>query len=459
VGTAGDVIQLVTRCDSADEFIERFARYTTATDVVVPALPNLTVGTAGPFVICLKDRSIILKGRCEVAEIRPAGIAAGAASAPARPALMRLHLRELDAHSCGIHLRLMERQASAPRASALPAVAPSPPGEAVPVDAPVADASEATVVSDAGSRGNSEPTAISPPPRPEARVPGASLTLPANPLGHLDAADLASFIDLGLLETNADGVAPAVSPAARVEDRARRIVRRVAPYAACAAIMLSLGIALGGASKPGPVTAPVVVAPAPPPAPTTVASSTEVAPPDGDPVPAARNCVARVTTKPAGAAVFWGDNALGSTPIRKAAVPCGTATVSLRRKHFADVTRTITADREHDTIVTERLHRPPAKLMVTSSPPHAFIRLNRHRIGPTPREIDTPRFERVRIEASLPGYRRWRKTLYVKEAESEIAVRLVRAPAPLAQRAPARPTLPTHAAAPSMGAAGPVAVR
>ena len=70
VGTAAGVIQLVTRCASAEEFIERFARYTTATDVVVPALPNLTVGTAGPFVICLKDRTVTWKGRCEVTEIR-----------------------------------------------------------------------------------------------------------------------------------------------------------------------------------------------------------------------------------------------------------------------------------------------------------------------------------------------------------------------------------------------------
>ena len=106
VGTAGGVIQLVTRCASAEEFIERFARYTTATDVVVPALPNLTVGAAGPFVICLKDRSIILKGRCEVTEIRRAVVPAGTPSAAAGPALMRLHLREMDAHSAGVHLRL-----------------------------------------------------------------------------------------------------------------------------------------------------------------------------------------------------------------------------------------------------------------------------------------------------------------------------------------------------------------
>ena len=462
MGTAGGVIQLVTRCASAEEFIERFARYTTATDVIVPALANLTVGATGPFVICLNDRSIILKGRCEVTEIRRAPVAAGAALGPA---LMRLHLREMDAHSAGIHLRLMERQASAHRGPALPGVTPSPPREAVPAAAPVAaDASEATVVSDAGSRSDSEPTAISARPRPEARVPGAALTLPANPLGDLDAADLASFIDLTLLETSGVDAAPAgpAAPVARVDprlDRARRIARRLAPYAACAAVMLSLGIALGWASKAAPVAAAAVVSPPPQAAPTAAAASAAPAPPDGDPVPATRNCVARVTTKPAGAAVFWGDTALGSSPIRNAAVPCGTATVTLRREHFAEVTRTITADRARDAIVTERLRRPPAKLMVTSSPPRAFIRLNKRRIGPTPREIDTPRFERVRIEASLPGYRRWKKTLYVKEAESEVDVRLVRAPAPIARRAPAPPTAPTRAAPHATGPAGPLAVR
>ena len=194
VGTAGGVIQLVTRCASAEEFIERFARYTTATDVVVPALPNLTVGATGPFVICLNDRSIILKGRCEVTEIRRAPVTAGAALGPT---LMRLHLREMDAHSAGIHLRLMERQASAHRGPALPGVTPSPPREAVPAAAPVAaDASEATVVSDAGSRSDSKPTAISARPRPEARVPGAAPRCLRTRSAISTPPILASFVDL-----------------------------------------------------------------------------------------------------------------------------------------------------------------------------------------------------------------------------------------------------------------------
>ena len=78
VGADAAVIQLVTRCGSEEEFIERFARFTTETDVVVPALPHVTVGTNGQFVIRLKDRSVIMKGRCEVTEIRPVPAAAQA---------------------------------------------------------------------------------------------------------------------------------------------------------------------------------------------------------------------------------------------------------------------------------------------------------------------------------------------------------------------------------------------
>ena len=48
-----------------------------------------------------------------------------------------------------------------------------------------------------------ETTDVAPVPQPETRVPGAALTLPANPLSDLDAADLASFVEFTLLETEA----------------------------------------------------------------------------------------------------------------------------------------------------------------------------------------------------------------------------------------------------------------
>ena len=232
VGAEGAVIEFVTRCSSAEEFIERFSRFTTETEVVVPASPHVSVGTAGHFVICLKDGSVMMKGRCEVTEIRPLAVAPGERPAAPGVSLMRLRLGEMDAHSCGIHLRLMERKASSPRRAPIPAPAPATPSprlplpgapaaeaasagpgapEAVPVAAPAADES-VTVVSDSRPPADgespvvpSEATAIAPLPRPEARVAGAAFTLPANPLSDLDGEDLASFIELNFLETNRAG--------------------------------------------------------------------------------------------------------------------------------------------------------------------------------------------------------------------------------------------------------------
>ena len=276
-------IQLVTRCTSADEFIERFARFTTETDIVVPAQPHMNVGTAGQFTICLKDRSVMMKGRCEVTEIRPVAVAPGAGPPASLPALMRLRLREMDAHSCGLHLRLMERRAS----SLPPPAAPPPPGqsvgEAVPAEMPVVDQSAVTVVGEARPPWDTETTAISPAPQPEARVPGAAFTLPANPLSDLDAADLASFVEhtLGVAPS-----APAVRSAAR-SNRARRISPRAAPYAAT----LLVGILLGMALRPGWNPAPVVRAPTSVPTSEAAPTPTATAPAEASPAEPAGSAV------------------------------------------------------------------------------------------------------------------------------------------------------------------------
>src|SRR5262245_48766749 len=91
-----------------------------------------------------------MKGRCEVIEIRPVAVAPGTAKKPWGPMLMRLRLREMDAHSCGIHLRLMERHAAAvnaPVAAAPDAIsstppAPAPEATAAPATAPIESAPE-----------------------------------------------------------------------------------------------------------------------------------------------------------------------------------------------------------------------------------------------------------------------------------------------------------------------------
>ena len=557
MGIDGAVIQLATRCASADEFVERFARFASETDVVVPAVADVSVGTAGRFEIRLKDQSVIMAGRCEVTEVLPmadAPDAPGAPAAPPRPAraLMRLRLIEMDAHSTGIHLRLTERRAS----SVKPASAPAPPSAPAParplsvrslsivrtppprtiapavafapplpsrpsspspspinataaapptsaraaappqlvrsvpmptligVPAPVAPPATTAAVAPpvrtaaattaagtstaattaaaaaAPSAWEIESTEVSA-PRKETRVPGAAFTLPANPLSDLDGADLASFIELKLLEIEGvdsaaivigqpvgtetpapDGAAssPPVS-AARWDGRleqARRIARRYGPYASVLVVGLLAGLWLRSGAKAPPVVAPPppvvvpseIVQPEPPPAAAPVAAAKIP--------PAARaECVARVTTKPAGAAVFWGDVALGPSPIENAPVRCGDAVVTVKHERYADLTRTITAERGRSAVVSERLARPPGKVMVTSSPPGARIKLNRHAFGEAPRKISTLRFERVRIDASLPGHQPWSKTFYMRDAETIVAVTLTPVPKPNARRATA----------------------
>jgi hypothetical protein len=313
---------------------------------------------------------------------------------------------------------------------------------------------------------------IAPLARPEARVPGAAFTLPANPLSDLDAADLAGFIELTLLETNgaagaaplAGGealgsdapvlvaaepahVAPPPPPARRQEtrlERAQRIGRRVAPYAACVLVGLWLGMTF----RPNAKVAVMVGAPA------------VVTPPEGEPMPAAappaeatatpsaRDCVARVTTTPKGAQVLWGDIALGTSPLAHAAIPCGAGTLTFRRERYAELTRKISADRGQDTVVDERMTRPPAKLLVTSSPPNALIKVNKSRFGQAPRKINTQRYEHLHLQASLPGYRPWKKTVYLKDAETKVDVELVPIAKPNARRAAAPAAASTRAAAP-----------
>jgi hypothetical protein len=488
VGEDSTLIELVTRCDSADEFIERFARFTTETDVVVPAVPHVRVGSAGKFTIRLKDRSAIMTGQCEVVEMRSVAVAPGADPAGAARALMRLRVAGMDARSCGIHLRLMERHAAASKPAPPPApvvktparsltlvpplavvpppapvaareapvppvapVSPPPPstihvmsiprppalrnapGPAAIAPAPTLAPSDAIVAAMASSS-ESEPTEVSPSPRQEVRVEGAAFTLPANPLSDLDAADLSSFVDLTLLETNTAAEGPSDAAVAR----ARHIGRRVAPYAACVLGGLLLGMVFKPGSKPAPTPSsvtgptPVAVPAAPPPSPTVQAAP---APQEATQAPAADRCVASVTTTPPGATVSWGGVELGASPIERAAIPCGPAVVTLRHERYAEVTRTVRAQRGQDAVIAERLSRPPAKLVVVSSPLHAVIKLNDRRFGPTPRRIGTLRFEHVRIQASLPGYQPWRKTVYLKDAETKVEVKLAPVPKPTPRRA------------------------
>jgi hypothetical protein len=487
VRAGGPLIHVGTRCGSIDEFVERFAPFATETSLVMPAMTDAKVGTEGRFVIRLKDKSAVMSGRCRVEEVRPVASAAG--TGPRVPHLvMRVRLLQMDEASRNLHRQLLACKRPAPQPVAAPKPplrivraptligTPAPPVPAVAPRPFVQDAVEATVRESLRA--------------PETRAPAASFTLPANPLSDMEADDLASFIECTLFEADGEtavtpahaasddaktplaiavgpgqapprlalsdskpGLEAAVDPASA---RLRRNLVRAAPYVVCTLLGVLVGSALRGSSSKTPpshltrdtqlpVAAPSATAapsaiPAPsanpaPPAteapPSTTSRPATAAPPAtaaarAKPAARAGTCSASVTTEHADATVVWGTRPLGKSPLQDVPVPCGDATVTLRHERYQDVKRALTAEPGRAAIMSERLRRPPGTLALSSSPPGARFMVNGQALGAGPRKVSIWRFEHVHVEASLPGYQSWSKTVYVKEPTMKLNAQLAR---------------------------------
>jgi hypothetical protein len=233
----GPLIRVSTRCGSIDELVTKFAGFASEGALVLPAAGELPIGTEGRFVIRLLDQSVAMRGRCRVLDVKP--VPAGPPLDGARRALLRVALFDLEEASRQVHARLLahRRQAvpipvtageseptivSAPAAPASSASSiPAPPVRRPPPPPPVA-AQVRTMIGVAPVAGEpGRPPPVNPLARTmigapagagsaaaklwgaraiERRVPGAAYTLPANPLGALQAEDLASFIDSTLFE-------------------------------------------------------------------------------------------------------------------------------------------------------------------------------------------------------------------------------------------------------------------
>ena len=249
-------------------------------------------------------------------------------------------------------------------------------------------------------------------------------------------------------------------------DRARAIVARAAPYLLCAIAGIGIGRLLG---HPAPKTAAPTAQVAPPP-PKTVAPpasatpAAEVAPvaeerppPDRPPTPPAESprreavaaapaakastkpvakastkvvaagsdgCSAHVVTEPSDAKVSWRGQTLGRSPIAGAKIPCGAGALTIAHERYQTITREVTADAQTPVDLTERLHRPPATLIVGSSPPGAAISVNGQALGAAPRRLPTARYEQVSIRATLAGYPPWTKKVYLSEATTKVTAQL-----------------------------------
>jgi hypothetical protein len=474
---AGPLIYLGTRCGSVDEFVERFAPFATETSLVMPTASEVAPGTEGRFVIHLKDRTPIMSGRCRVEEVKPTD---------GGRMVMRVRLLGMDEPSRNIHKQLLacKRPERAPAASP-----PKPPPPLRIVRAPtLIGANPSPPIGTAPTLiGTVAPPPLPPPvvgeeaektmesiKVPEMQVPSAAFTLPANPLSELEAADLASFIELTLFE--ADG-APDVEPDHPTTDDAktphvllkeseakpvpvelppvsglttdvrstpstdlRRKLVHALPYAVCTVIGVLAGAVLRSPSAPPaarPTPAPPVAVGAAPavPAPAIAPPPPVVPEPEPRPAPAAAPvaegaCSLSVTTDPPDAIVSWGGRSLGHAPLSGVEVPCGPATLVLRHERYKDLSRAVTADAAQPLVVSEKLRRPNGTLVFASTPPHATFAVNGAQIGQAPRKMGTWRFETVHVAATLPGYLPWRKTFYFKDETMRIEARLVSAKPP-----------------------------
>ncbi len=135
-------------------------------------------------------------------------------------------------------------------------------------------------------------------------------------------------------------------------------------------------------------------------------------------------CFAAITSRPTGAVVRAGGRPIGSTPLARAEVPCGTSTVVVSHPRYVAARETLTAAPETQAELSVRLVRPRAEVRIESTPPRAVIRVNGIGFGRSPAVVPVLRFERVRIEAALPGHAPFEQSPYLRNPSTTITAKL-----------------------------------
>ncbi len=163
-------IHLATKCADEDEFIRRFHPFAGSEALAIPGAVPATEGTEGRFVITLRDQRPIMQGRCRIGAVET--------SADGLRSRVLLTLLDQDPRSRRVHERLLSRR----RVMGM---------DVTPV--PVSQPKKNVALKLGGAAAARETTQ-------ETRTPGSAYQLPANPLSHLQAADLAAFVECTLFE-------------------------------------------------------------------------------------------------------------------------------------------------------------------------------------------------------------------------------------------------------------------
>jgi hypothetical protein len=115
--------------------------------------------------------------------------------------------------------------------------------------------------------------------------------------------------------------------------------------------------------------------------------------------------------------VMLGDRRLGTTPLDSGQVACDSS-FTLSRPRYSTATAVLPARPSGEMLV--KLNRPPAELALSSSPANAQFKVNRTPAGQGSRTVAVSRFEKVVVEATLPGHRKWQKTIYVTAPTTKV---------------------------------------
>jgi hypothetical protein len=198
-------------------------------------------------------------------------------------------------------------------------------------------------------------------------------------------------------------------------------------------LLFSGSVAEKPAAPAGKVRQAVAAAPAPAPAPAPTAArepQTRPAPPPALApaptralAPAPAGCTATIESTPR-AEVMLAGQSIGRTPLREAQVPCGESALSIVHPRYRPVNQTLTATPGSPASVVARLVRPRAQLQLASSPPGATFNVNGQQVGRGPLKLDVARYETVHIQASMPGKRVWRRSIYLRRPATEVDAQL-----------------------------------
>lgn len=452
-----DAIRIVTRCTDVEQFLTMFRRFCTPTSCFIPSLTTRPVGMETAFSIRLADQTPVMRGLGVVLAAWKTGD-----NPFGRPGV-HLGIKRLAPESLETFQRLLiPRMARGGSKDTIPnTIEPS-----VPVDA--------------------AKTVEMPPLEPpvEARTPGSSTVLPANPLTDMNDESLEAFVDCELKEVETDeslsiadlglddsnpaalaaaaaletvmrpgvqttlGVAPLApvkvfaAPEPVVTELVDKVPAQVAPVfepmptppgpwlavflqrwwlaTAVALGLIAIVVVAAIVSSTASDPAPVVVELPPPPKP---APPPAAAPPLEKPVVAGGPCKLTVTTRPEGAQVKIDAKPVGASPVTVDG-PCARRRVEATAPRWQSHSKWVVVEAESTVEVT--LTRPKHLLTVLSTPPGSTVTINGKAVGSTPAATEIAGFTSLAIVVEKPGWKPFRKKHKSIRASDELHVKLAR---------------------------------